>query len=109
MMGRSLGRPLVLAFVATLAVLSSSHAFDVREGECKSILSGEARVRIHYASGLKAEVDPVGVDNITSQVDIFPDGRRVPHVWTAPCWQGLSSRRRFGRSSHVFGLLMRLA
>jgi hypothetical protein len=31
------------------------------------------------------------------------------HVWTAPCWQGLSARRRSGRSSHVFGLLMRLA
>jgi hypothetical protein len=74
-------QPLVLAFVATLAFLSPSHAFEVREGECESILSGEARVRIHYASGLKAEVDPVGVDNITSQIDIFPDGRRVPQKW----------------------------
>ena len=31
------------------------------------------------------------------------------HVWTAPRWQGLCARRRSGRSSHVFGLLMRLA
>jgi hypothetical protein len=26
------------------------------------------------------------------------------HVWTAPGWQGESSRRRLGRCSHVFGL-----
>jgi hypothetical protein len=26
------------------------------------------------------------------------------HVWTAPDWQGLSSRRRLGRCCHVFGL-----
>jgi hypothetical protein len=26
------------------------------------------------------------------------------HVWTAPDWQGLSSRHRFGRCCHVFGL-----
>src|SRR5262245_17351794 len=29
------------------------------------------------------------------------------HVWTAPGWQGLSSRPQAGRCSHVFGLLMR--
>ena len=29
------------------------------------------------------------------------------HVWTAPSWQGESSRYRLGRCSHVFGLLMR--
>jgi hypothetical protein len=29
------------------------------------------------------------------------------HVWTAPSWQGLSSRPRAGRCSHVFGLLVR--
>ena len=28
-----------------------------------------------------------------------------PHVWTAPSWQGLSSRMQIGRCSHVFGLL----
>jgi hypothetical protein len=26
------------------------------------------------------------------------------HVWTAPGWQELSSRRRLGRCCHVFGL-----
>jgi hypothetical protein len=31
------------------------------------------------------------------------DGER--HVWTAPGWQGFSSRWRAGRCSHVFGLL----
>ena len=30
-----------------------------------------------------------------------------PHVWTAPSWQGESSRRRLGRCTHVFGLLAR--
>src|SRR4029077_18256578 len=25
-------------------------------------------------------------------------------VWTAPCWQGFSSRLQLGRCSHVFGL-----
>src|SRR5271165_5042056 len=29
------------------------------------------------------------------------------HVWTAPSWQGESSRRSAGRCSHVFGLLAR--
>src|SRR5262245_9912822 len=29
------------------------------------------------------------------------------HVWTAPSWQGFSSRLRAGRCSHVFGLLAR--
>jgi hypothetical protein len=29
------------------------------------------------------------------------------HVWTAPSWQGFSSRLRVGRCSHVFGLLAR--
>ena len=29
------------------------------------------------------------------------------HVWTAPSWQGESSRRVAGRCSHVFGLLAR--
>jgi hypothetical protein len=29
------------------------------------------------------------------------------HVWTAPSWQGKSSRRIAGRCSHVFGLLAR--
>jgi hypothetical protein len=29
------------------------------------------------------------------------------HVWTAPGWQGQSSRCRLGRCSHVFGLLAR--
>ena len=29
------------------------------------------------------------------------------HVWTAPSWQGKTSRRRLGRCSHVFGLLTR--
>ena len=30
-----------------------------------------------------------------------------PHVWTAPSWQGESSRCRFGRCTHVFGLFAR--
>ena len=29
------------------------------------------------------------------------------HVWTAPRWQGFSSRLQAGRCSHVFGLLAR--
>src|SRR5262245_35816875 len=29
------------------------------------------------------------------------------HVWTAPGWQGKSSRCRLGRCSHVFGLFVR--
>src|SRR5262249_20513654 len=32
---------------------------------------------------------------------------RMCHVWTAPSWQGFSSRLRAGRCSHVFGLLAR--
>jgi hypothetical protein len=32
---------------------------------------------------------------------------KVEDVWTAPCWQGLSSRLQLGRCGHVFGLLMR--
>src|SRR6516165_864631 len=32
---------------------------------------------------------------------------KICHVWTAPSWQGESSRRVAGRCSHVFGLLAR--
>jgi hypothetical protein len=73
-------RPL-LAFLVILALVSPSRAFEVADGECRRILSGDARVRIHYSSGLKAEVDPVDRDNITSQVDVFADGRRLAHKW----------------------------
>ncbi len=34
-------------------------------------------------------------------------GDAMCHVWTAPGWQGLFSRCRLGRCSHVFGLQMR--
>lgn len=73
-------RPL-LALLAIIALLSPSQAFEVEEGACQRILSGQARVRIHYSSGVKAEIDPPDSDNITSQVDIFPDGRRLPQKW----------------------------
>ena len=36
-------------------------------------------------------------------------GMCMGHVWTAPSWQGFSSRRMLGRCSHVFGLLVRFA
>ena len=74
-------RRLFLAFVAILALLSPSRALEVEKGECQRILSGQARVRIHYTSGLKVEVDPLGLDNIMAQIEIFPDGRRVPQKW----------------------------
>src|SRR4029077_3541293 len=32
---------------------------------------------------------------------------KICHVWTAPSWQGFSSRLQAGRRSHVFGLLAR--
>jgi hypothetical protein len=32
---------------------------------------------------------------------------KICHVWTAPSWQGFSSRLQAGRCSHVFGLLAR--
>jgi enoyl-CoA hydratase len=35
------------------------------------------------------------------------DTWNMGHVWTAPGWQGISSRFSSGRSSHVFGLLAR--
>ena len=78
-----MGQRLLLAFAAILGLLSPSLAFEVQEGECQRILSGQARVRIHYTSGLKVEVDPPSPDNITAQVDIFPDGRRVSQKWLA--------------------------
>jgi hypothetical protein len=34
-------------------------------------------------------------------------GLLYPHVWTAPSWQGESSRRRLGRCARVFGLSAR--
>jgi hypothetical protein len=39
--------------------------------------------------------------------DVSPRISAKCHVWTAPGWQGFSSRRSVGRCSHVFGLLMR--
>ena len=71
----------LLVLLAVVAPLSPSRAFEVAAGECRQILSGDARVGIHYASGLKAEVDPVDLNNIVTQVDVFPDGRRLLHKW----------------------------
>ena len=76
-----MGQRLFLALFATLSLLSPSHAFEVEEGQCQRILSGQARVRMHYASGLQAEVDPADRDNVNLQVEVFPDGRRVSHTW----------------------------
>ena len=76
-----MGQRLLLAFAAILALLSPSLAFEVQKGECQRILSGQARVRIHYTSGLKVEVDPPSPDHIIAQVDIFPDGRKVSQKW----------------------------
>jgi hypothetical protein len=59
----------LVVVLAVAAPLSPSRAFEVAAGHCRQILSGDARVAIHYASGLKAEVDPVDPDNIVTQVD----------------------------------------
>ena len=40
-----MGQRLLLVLLATLARLSPSHAFEVEEGQCQRILSGQARVR----------------------------------------------------------------
>src|SRR5438034_1269817 len=55
--------------------------------------------------------------NTEAQDQLSPDqhirlathGRSIQkcHVWTAPDWQGKSSRRVAGRCSHVFGLFVR--
>jgi hypothetical protein len=45
----------------------------------------------------------------TTAVTVARKTAAMCHVWTAPRWQGLSSRYRSGRSSHAFGLMMRLA
>jgi hypothetical protein len=76
-----MGRRIFLAFVTILGLLSPSHAFDVAKGECQRILSGQARVHIHFSSGLKVEIDPTRPDNVIAQVEIYPDGRRVPQTW----------------------------
>ena len=42
------------------------------------------------------------------RTDVYSHSARcLRHVWTAPSWQGLSSRRSAGRCSHVFGLRVR--
>jgi hypothetical protein len=72
---------LLLALFATLVLLSQSHAFEVEDGQCERILSGQARVRIHYEFGIQAEVDPVDRDNVNVEVVVFPDGLRLPRTW----------------------------
>ena len=81
MMEMRMGQRVLLALFATIALLSPSHAFEVEVGQCQRILSGQARVRIHYASGHQSEIDPVDRDNVNVQVEVFPDGRRVSHTW----------------------------
>jgi hypothetical protein len=76
-----MGQRALAAAVAILVFASASHAFDVEAGACERILSGKARVRIHFTSGVKAEVEPVRIDNVTPQLDVFPDGRRVRQTW----------------------------
>jgi hypothetical protein len=69
------------ALIALLALGSSVGALDVEQGDCSTILSSKARVRIHYTSGLKAEIDPLRPDNVMTEVDVFPNGRRDFHKW----------------------------
>ena len=76
-----MGQRVLLSLFATIALLSPSHAFEVEVGQCQRILSVQARVRIHYASGHQSEIDPVARDNVNVQVEVFPDGRRVSHTW----------------------------
>jgi hypothetical protein len=76
-----MGRRFFFAIVTLLWLLLPSHAFEVAKGECQRILSGTARVRIHFSSGLKVEIDPTRPDNVIPQVEIYPDGRRVPQTW----------------------------
>jgi hypothetical protein len=76
-----MGYRFLSVLLTILALSRPSSAFEVEQGECERILSGKARVRIHYASGVKADVEPADTDNVTSQIDIFPDGRRVPQKW----------------------------
>jgi hypothetical protein len=44
-----------------------------------------------------------------SHIRLATHGRSIQmcHVWTAPSWQGFSSRLQAGRCGHVFGLLAR--
>jgi hypothetical protein len=42
-----------------------------------------------------------GLIHLELLTDFF---NKIGHVWTAPSWQGLSSRVQIGRCSHVFGL-----
>ena len=76
-----MGYGLLATWLALLALSSPSLAFEVEAGACQRILSGQARVRIHYTSGLMAEVDPPNPANITSQIDVFPNGTRVQQLW----------------------------
>ena len=41
------------------------------------------------------------------RIDAAPRTDTMCHVWTAPSWQGFSSRLQAGQCSHVFGLLVR--
>jgi hypothetical protein len=43
----------------------------------------------------------------SDRVDASQRNVALCHVWTAPSWQGFSSRLQAGRCSHVFGLLVR--
>jgi hypothetical protein len=43
----------------------------------------------------------------SDRIDASQRSAALCHVWTAPSWQGFSSRLQAGRCSHVFGLLAR--
>jgi hypothetical protein len=72
---------LLLVLLAIAAPTTPSLAFEVEQGQCQRILSGQARVRIHYDSGIMAELEPVDANNVMSEVDVLPDGRKRAHKW----------------------------
>jgi hypothetical protein len=68
------------------------------------------QTRVGIATGMVVVGDLIGSGSAQELVGETPNlaarlqGIAEGHVWTAPSWQGESSRRRVGRCSHVFGL-----
>jgi hypothetical protein len=102
----------VLARAAMLAIAEGREPVNlvsaVKANRCSRVADfigfHGSQARIASKSGGESKSEPECQLSPVADIPSEWLSSELCHVWTAPGWQELSSRRRLGRCSHVFGL-----